>query len=391
MQNYITRTIEPVLLKATRSFPSLILTGPRQSGKTTLFKHLFPKYRFVSLDDPQLKLQANNDPRLFLENFPPPVIIDEIQYAPGLFPYLKLAIDAKRDKAGQFLLTGSQLFPLMAGVAESLAGRIAVFNLLPLSLTEKFTAQPNLSQLKQFFFTGGFPQLNTLAAPDRQIWFSSYLQTYLERDIRQLKQVSDLTDFQRFFQLIAANNGQLLNLSSLANDLGVAVNTIKSWLSLLEASGQIVLIKPYYRNRGKRLVKSPKLYFLDSGLFSHMIGLASPDQVFSGPLSGSHLETLVVQEIYKLFYSRGLTPKVYFWRTSNQQEVDLIVESGGKIVPIEIKLTTRADSAMATSLTSFLDLFKLNQGFIINLTNEKVRITEKVSTLLIMDLAKKIK
>ncbi|MFH1705982.1 MAG: ATP-binding protein [Patescibacteria group bacterium] len=389
MQKYIKRGLEPILAKASKTFPAIIVTGPRQSGKTTLVKNLFGKnHAYVSFDDPDIRLLAAKEPQLFLKNYPPPLIIDEVQYVPEIFSYLKMIIDQNRQLPGQIILTGSQLFPLMADVAESLAGRIAVFNLLPLSLTERFPQPINLTQLKQAVFLGGFPELSVNRKINSLLWFSSYIQTYLERDIRQLKQVANLTDFQRFLQLAAANNGQIVNLSGLANDLGVAVNTVKSWLSLLEASGQISLIKSYYRNRGKRLIKSPKLYFLDTGLFCHLVGLTNPDQIFIGPFSGCHLETLVLSEIYKHFYNQGLTPKVYFWRTSAQQEVDFIVEDRGQIIPLEIKLTAKANLNMTKSLTNFMELFKLPKGFIVNLGDKTTFLSNQVTSLPISNLLK---
>ena len=392
MQNYIKRKIEPFLLRSEKTFPALILTGPRQSGKTTTIKTLFSKtHTYLSLDDPDLRVQAVKDPKFFLTNFPPPVIIDEVQYAPELFPYLKIAIDQNRQKNGQFILTGSQLFPLMAGGSESLAGRGAGFYLLPLSLTEIINNQPNLSQLKTFIFSGGWPALNLNQPIDHKTWFNSYVQTYLERDIRQLKLVADLTDFQRLLQLAAANNGQIINLSSLANDLGVAVNTIKSWFSVLEASGQIALIKPYYKNRGKRLIKSPKLYFLDTGVLCHLLGLSDAGQVFTGPFSGSHLETLVLTEIYKAAYNRGALPKTYFWRTSAQQEVDFIIEKGAETLPVEIKLSAKLNLTMVKSLVGFIDLFKLKRGFILNLNEGKNVLTDKVVNLSLFDFIKELK
>lgn len=387
MQKYIKRTLQSTLIKASKTFPALILTGPRQSGKTTVVKALFDNsHTYLSLDDPDLRVQAVKDPKFFLANFPPPVIIDEVQYAPNLFPYLKIAIDQNRHQNGQFILTGSQLFPLMAGVSESLAGRIAVLNLLPLSLKEMFPRSFNLHELKQTVLSGGFPELFTHPQVNRRLWFSSYVQTYLERDIRQLKQVANLTEFQKFLQLAAASNGQIINLSNFSNDLGLAVNTLKSWFSILEATGQISLIQPFYNNRGKRLIKRPKLYFLDSGLFCYLIGLTQLDQIFTGPLSGSHLESLIVSELYKYFYSRGLSPRIYFWRTSNQQEVDLIIEHEGKIFPLEIKLTAKVSLDLAKSLISFMDLFKIKKGFIVNLSDKVALLNDQIVSLPISKL-----
>ena len=389
MQNYINRSIEAVLKKAAKNFPAVILTGPRQSGKTTLVKKLFQKsHTYTSLDHPNQKLQAINDPKLFLKNYPTPLIIDEVQYAPTIFSYLKIAIDQNRQQTGQFILTGSQLFPLMAKISDSLAGRIAVLNLLPLSIKEVDPKTLDLPQLKKLILTGGFPELHSFSKTNHQLWFSSYIQTYLERDVRQIKQVSSLTEFQKFLQLAAANNGQIINLTNFSNDLGISVNTIKSWLSILEATGQISLIRPYYRNKGKRLIKSPKLYFLDTGLFCHLIGLTNPHQIFSGHLSGVHLETLVVSELYKHFYNQGLQPKIYYWRTSNQQEIDLIIEHNSQIVPLEIKLTASPNLSLTKSLSSFIHLFQLKKGYLLNLGDKKNYLTNKIVSLPIQQLLK---
>ena len=261
---YIKRDIEQIIKDAVKQFPALIVTGPRQSGKTTLLKHLFFKsHRYVSMDSPDMRLMASDEPSLFFENYPPPLILDEVQYTPEIFSHIKILVDKNRNKTGQFLLTGSQSFPLMAKVSESLAGRMAVFTLLDLSFNEQFKQPEKLtiSNLKKRVLTGGFPEVATKRKINFQLWFSSYLQTYLERDIRQLRQIGNLTDFQRFLQLLAAFNGQVLNLSSFSRDLGVAVNTVKSWISMLEASGQIISIKPFYLNKGKGLLKVQRYIF----------------------------------------------------------------------------------------------------------------------------------
>ncbi|MBU2102162.1 MAG: ATP-binding protein, partial [Candidatus Omnitrophica bacterium] len=326
---YVTRDIEPIIKTAAAQFPSIILTGPRQSGKTTLLQHLFSKkYTYVSMDDPASRLMATDEPVLFFQNYKPPVIIDEIQYAPKLLSYIKIMIDKKRNVAGQFLLTGSQLFPLMAHVSESLAGRIAVFNLLSFSFSElSGRAVPHdMQALKHLVLRGGFPEVNIRKNINLELWFSGYLQTYLERDVRQLRQIGDLADFQRFLQLLAAFNGQVMNLSSFSRDLGVAVNTVKAWVSVLEASGQIVTIKPFYANKGKRIIKSPKIYFLDTGLWCYLSGVVSSAQVFKGSLSGQLLETVVLGEIMRSFHARGKIPRIFWWRTSYGEEVDFIIE-----------------------------------------------------------------
>lgn len=383
---YVKRDIEEILRRTVKQFSSIIVTGPRQSGKTTLLKHLFSKsHRYVSLDDPETRLMAKDDPRLFLDNYPFPIIIDEIQYAPELLSYIKIRIDENRERKGLFLLTGSQSFPLMAKAGESLAGRIAVFTLLSFSFREEFREGPALSLngLKKRILRGGFPEIVVNKNIDLKLWYAGYLQTYLERDIRNLRQIGDLTDFQRFLQLLAAFNGQVLNLSGLSRDLGVAVNTVKTWISILEASHQIILIKPFYLNKGKRIIKSPKVYFLDTGLLCYLTGLTSTEQIFKGPLAGQILEGLVLGEIIRNLYHRGEIPRIFWWRTSYGEEVDFVIEKENRIIPLEVKMTTRAGKEMIKSLISFGKLFskKVDKSYLINLSDKKIILEKSVEVL----------
>jgi len=385
-EKYIPRSIEKTLKKAVKQFPSVIVTGPRQSGKTTLLKHVFgKKYTYVSMEKPDLRLMAEDDPDLFLQNYPPPVIIDEIQYTPGLFPYIKSIIDSNRSKPGQFLLTGSQIFPLMAGVSESLAGRIGVFTLLSFSCKEQFgdTFSLNINKLKKRILLGGFPEIITSRNIDINLWFAGYMQTYLERDVRQVRNIGNLGDFQRFLELAAAINGQILNLSNLSQDLGVAVNTVKAWISILEATGQIALVRPYFRNKGKRIIKSPKVYFLDTGLLCYLNGIGSVSQIFKGPFSGQFLEASLLGEIMRSFHNKGMIPRVYWWRTSHGDEVDFIIERKGKLIPIEVKLSAKTDQRQIKGLRSFCDLFKdrISKAYFVNLTEKELKIGDKIFSI----------
>lgn len=336
---WIQREIEATLLEISKVRPALILTGCRQAGKTSLLQRVFPNYRYVSMDLPLIAAEAEEAGDQFLKDHPSPMIIDEIQYAPLLFRYLKGAIDQKRDRNSQYLLTGSQKFPLMQKVTESLAGRVSVLDCHSLSVKEleRWKGEPaEGNRLIESIFKGGYPELHAKAlSPER--FFSDYLSTYLERDVRQILHVKNLRDFNRFMKLIAVRTSQLLSLTTFASDLGVSPNTIKSWLSVLEASNIIILIEPFYRNLGKRLIKTPKLYFLDTGLACYLSGMRSASDLKKSPLFGAFFETHVLSQMVRWYANLGKKPDIYFYRDVFGHEVDFVIPVGMKLKLMECK------------------------------------------------------
>ena len=385
-ESYIPRSLEPIVERAVGEFPVVIVVGPRQSGKTTLLKHLFgSQFPVISLEPPDVRAAAIGDPRGFMDIYPPPIVFDEIQYALGLLPYIKERVDARRQQPGQFILTGSQNLLLMQQVTESLAGRAAILKLLPLSQREvsatpqrllpweqdsqpaRFEA-PSYPDLWDRILRGFYPEVVSSPQRDARLWQASYVQTYLERDLRNLRNVGDLSSFQTFLRALAARSAQLLNVSELARDTGVAVNTAKDWLSILEASFQVFILRPYFANLGKRLVKSPKVYFTDTGLLCYLVGLRDGEHAAAGPMGGAIFENLVVAELVKTLLHRGEEAPLYFWRTAAGSEVDLVLESQSGLIPIEIKQSATPRPDMAKEINAFRRDFgdRVGKGYVIH-------------------------
>lgn len=346
----ITSQIKSMLGK----FPVVTVTGPRQCGKSTLLRHEFSSYKYVSLEEPDIRRFALEDPRGFLSNFSTPLVIDEAQYAPDLFSYIQTRVDDAQE-TGMYILSGSHNFLLMERISQSLAGRVAILTLLPFSIQELQAVEQLPQQVNPWLFTGGFPRIWDKRI-DPTDYFPNYIQTYLERDVRLVKNISDLFQFEKFLRLCAGRVGQLLNLNSLAVEAGISVPTVKAWLSVLEASYAIFLLQPYYKNFNKRLVKSPKLYFYDTGLVCSLLGISNAEQLTTFYMRGELFENMVIAEYAKKTFFTGHRPQMYFWRDTNQNEIDLLIEENADIRAVEIKSSSTLNPSFFKTLDSFSQL-----------------------------------
>lgn len=398
---YIPRHIQPLLQRIRRQFPALLLSGARQVGKSTLLQHIGADYRYLTLDDPLLLTQAQDDPRLFFLNNTGNLILDEVQYAPELFPLLKLEID-KQKQNGQYMLSGSQTFPLMQNVSESLAGRIAILQLMGLSqreirhivfyqpfipdedyLTAREAMLVPYDDIWQHIHRGDMPRLYEQET-DWDIYYASYVATYIERDVRQLANIGTGSDFTRFMAAVAARSGELLNYTNLAQDAGISADTAKRWLTILQAANIIYLLPPYSHNHLKRAIKTPKLYLLNTGLMAWLSRWLTPETIAQGAKSGQFFETFIVSEIIKTFRNNGLEPPLYYYRDTNQKEIDLIIEHNQTLYPLEIKTTAGPNKKMAAAfaiLRNNLTDIRIHKGIIISQYPQKWYLAEDVINL----------
>lgn len=340
---WINRNIENYIIKLSKNYPSIFLTGARQVGKTSLLRKLFSDFQYISFDLPSKAERAEKNPELFFSDIKSNIILDEVQYVPSIFRYLKYQIDNFKDKK-KFILTGSQNLLLMKNISESLSGRCAIINLYTLSYFE-IIQNKNYSNIDyiDFIIKGGYPFLWVYENQESDIFYSSYLVTYLERDVRNISNVGRLRDFERFVRAISIRAGQILNYSDIARDIGIAVSTAKEWISILEASNIIYLMEPYYKNIGKRLIKSPKIYFTDTGFLCYLLGIQNRNDFYKSIYSGNVWENYIISEVLRFFSFKGLKPTIWYLRDKDGLEVDLIIELNGKTNIFEIKFTEKPD------------------------------------------------
>lgn len=361
MRPLIPRHAAAVLGQLARHYPVVAITGPRQSGKTTLARAAFPEKSYVSLEDLDVREFAMADPRGFLSQYPDGAVLDEAQRAPALFSYLQTLVD-KEKRSGLFVLTGSQQFGLLSGISQTLAGRAGLVHLLPFTASELGARAP--ADLETLLWQGLYPPVQARGVPPH-LWYADYMATYIERDVRQMVNVRDLSAFRRFVRMCAARTAQALNLSALAADCGVTHNTAKAWVSILEASYLVLLLPPHHRNFGKRLVKTPKIYFYDTGLAAWLMGVERPEQLVHGAMRGPLFETWAAAEFVKYRANRLLAPALYYWRESSGREIDLIVERGKTLYPVEFKAGRTVAGDWFDTLGHFLGWAGGSEGVLI--------------------------
>lgn len=394
---YINRLAEDVIKKQEKMFKAILVTGARQVGKTTMLKNIKPDINYITLDDMILNQAAVEEPDLFLKSNKAPIIIDEVQRAPDLLRYIKIQVDNSEEKA-QYYLTGSQKFNLMQNVTESLAGRIGILNLLGLSLREikdinfnepflpteeylnnrrKFEREVAYDEIWDIIHKGSMPALYQNES-DVDMFYSMYVNTYIEQDVRNLTQVGDILSFLKFMTAIASRIGQLLNLNSIANEVGITIPTAQRWLSILVASNIVYILEPYYNNIMKRAVKTPKIYFLDTGLAAYLTKWKTSEVLEAGTMSGNFFENYVIVEIVKSYYNSGeLRPPLYFYRDKEKREIDIIIEENGKLYPIEIKKTAKPEKTMIENFKAIEGVKEIGEGGIICMYDNIINLDEK--------------
>lgn len=400
---YIKRTLETSIKSISKFFPVVLVTGPRQVGKTTVLQNCAKSARaYVSLDTLENRELAKKDPALFLQRFPAPVLIDEIQYAKELLPYIKEIVD-KEKKPGMFWLTGSQQFHLMKEITETLAGRVGILNLQGLSQDEKenrakslsflptakyiknkATLEPktNLKQIYERIWKGSYPKLYPAKNTYWEVFYDSYLQTYIERDIRSLSAVSNVLNFVKFMRILAARTAQLINYTEIAGEIGVTTHTIQAWVSILKTSGIIYILHPYSNNLSKRLIKTPKIYFMDTGLVSYLTGWKTPQTLEAGAMSGALMETYAVSEIIKSYLHNGRKPNIYYYRDKDKREIDILLEQDGTFYPIEIKKKSNPNTNDIKAFKAIDNLkLKCGEGAVLCLANTHLPITKNVMAI----------
>ncbi|MEK6733928.1 MAG: ATP-binding protein [Pseudomonadota bacterium] len=355
------RDLSTHIQQLSKDYPVVTVTGPRQSGKTTIVKSLFSEKPYISLENIDEREFAKQDPKGFLNQFKSGAILDEAQYAPDLFSYIQTRVD-NNQKPGEFILTGSQNFLLLEKISQSLAGRTAILHLLPLSYAE-LKPYKQLS-LDEFICSGGYPRIHANNL-NPNIWIKNYINTYIERDVRQIKNITDLSKFQLFIRLCAGRIGQLVNYSSLGNETGIDTATVKAWLSILQTSFIIFLLQPHHNNFNKRLVKQPKLYFYDTGIASYFLGIKRPEDLLIHYMRGNLFENFVINELIKFQYSQGNEHNLFFWRNNHGNEVDIIIDQGTELIPIEIKSSQTINHSFYTGIKYWQSLSKTNTSYII--------------------------